>query len=376
MSTNVITKKNSTTSTTNTSNTTYLSMMTPNVSSTNVTNTSTNKRREGSTGEDSGVQIDHDSIIKNAHLSITNSSNIVPSLLLSSSSSSSSSLTSKTIGTTTAPNPNSVTTFSSNSTMVTSSTLIPPSVDTKTSSLLPRKTSNASSSGTFSEVSRSFGHEENSADSLYGLTSSSSSSHYIIKCTLNTTTTTPTITNTNTSSMSTTLPTLSPPVILTPRVKVTVQQPSITTSSSRIDSSAESIPSSSFLKTPTSNILPILSPSSHTTTSAASSAPEFSISGTSSIDDSEELALYEQYLSISYGRQSNPSPEIRKITVDDVTKIQQRTLPRSKSEANTLPIEQSQSQQQQQPQQRQQQQTTTSQIKPVSKFSSYDLTFC
>ncbi|CAF2384351.1 unnamed protein product [Rotaria sp. Silwood2] len=258
--------------------------------------------------------------------------------------------------------------------MVTSSTLIPPSVDTKTSSLLPRKTSNASSSGTFSEVSRSFGHEENSADSLYGLTSSSSSSHYVIKCTLNTTTTTatPTITNTNTSLTSTTLPTSPPPVILTPRVKVTVQQPSITTSSSsRIDSSAESILSSSFLKTPTSNIIPSFS-SSHMTTSTASSAPEFSISGASSIDDSEELALYEQYLSISYGRQSNPSPEIRKKTVDDVAKIQQRILPRSKSEVNTIPIEQSQSQQQH----HHQQQITTSQIKPVRKFSSYDLAFC
>ncbi|CAF4580652.1 unnamed protein product, partial [Rotaria magnacalcarata] len=76
-----------------------------------------------------------------------------------------------------------------------------PSTETKISSILPRKTSNASSSGAFSEASRSFGHEENSADSFYGLTSSSLSSHYVIKCTLNATTTT--TTNTNTSSMLT-----------------------------------------------------------------------------------------------------------------------------------------------------------------------------
>ncbi|CAF1390125.1 unnamed protein product, partial [Rotaria sordida] len=50
MSTNVIRKQNRTTSATNTS---YLSMMTPNVPSNNITNTSTNKRRESSTGEDS-----------------------------------------------------------------------------------------------------------------------------------------------------------------------------------------------------------------------------------------------------------------------------------------------------------------------------------
>ncbi len=262
--------------------------------------------------------------------------------------------------------------------MVTSATLIPPSVDVKPSSsssstLLPRKDSNASSSGAFSEVSRSFGHEENSTDSLFGLTSSSSSSHYVIKCNLNTTTTT---TNTSTSSTSTSTPTspLPPPtppspVTLTPRVKVTVQQPSITRTS-RFDSSPDAIPSSTststFLKTPTSNNVALFSsssPSSKMTTSIASSAPEFSISGTSSIDDSEELALYQQYLSISHGRQSNPSPEMRKKTFEDYTKMQPKVFPRSKSEVHTPPTEQSQQHYQQQ-----QQQTTTSQIKPVSKF--------
>jgi len=249
--------------------------------------------------------------------------------------------------------------------MVSSSTVIPPPVDVKLSSssstttLLPRKDSNASSSGAYSEVSRSFGHDENSTDSLHNLTTTSSS-HYVIKCNLNTKTTT---SNTNTSSMS--IPTSLAPVTLTPRVKLTVQQPSITTRPSHFDSSPESMPSSSssslFLKTPTSNNLPIFS-SSIMTTSTASSAPEFSVSGTSSIDDSEESALYEQYLSISHGRQSNPSPEMRKKTFENWLDIQERTLPRSKSEVNTAPTEQSR-----------QQQTVTSQIKPVSKFffSSY-----
>jgi len=105
------------------------------------------------------------------------------------------------------------------------------------------------------------------------------------------------------------------------------------------------------------------------TTSIASSAPEFSISGTSSIDDSEELALYEQYLSISHARQSNPSPEMRKKAFEGWAEIQQKMLPRSKSEVHSTPIEQYQKQyHQQQQHQHQQQQTTTSQIKPVSKF--------
>jgi hypothetical protein len=247
--------------------------------------------------------------------------------------------------------------------MVASSTLIPPSVDAKPSSsttttLLPRKDSNASSSGAFSEVSRSFGHEENSTDSLFGLTPSSSS-HYVIKCNLNTTTPT----STPSAATPTSLPTPPPPVTLTPRVKLTVQQPSITNrKSSRFDSATDPVPSSSsssFLKTPISSNLPLYS-SSLMSNSIASSAPEFSISGASSIDESEELALYEHYLSISHGRQSNPSPEMRKKTIDDWDKMQQRPLPRSRSEANTVPIDHSQ--------QQQQQQTATSQIKTVSKF--------
>jgi hypothetical protein len=217
--------------------------------------------------------------------------------------------------------------------MVTSSsTLIPPSVDAKPSSssssslsssqtLGPRKDSNASSSGAFSEPSRSFGQEENSSDSLFSQPSPlSSSSHYVIKCNVNPKTSEPTSSAT-----------------LTPRVKVTVQQPSITTRPSRFDSSSENL-SSSHLKTPASNILPIM------TTSTTSSAPEFSLSGASSVEDSDELALYDQHL-LSYGRQSNPSPELRKNTFDDWIKLEQRYLPRSKSEINTLPIDH-QSQQQ------------------------------
>jgi hypothetical protein len=147
-------------------------------------------------------------------------------------------------------------------------------------------------------------------------------------------------------------------------VKVTVQQPSITTRSSRFDSSPDSIPlstSATFLKTPTTNKLPFFSSSSKMTSSIASSAPEFSISGASSIDDAEESALYEQYLPLSHGRQSNPSPEMRKKIIEDWSQTQQRALPRSRSEANTIPIEQSQQQQQTAT-------TTTSQIKPVKQI--------
>lgn len=177
---------------------------------------------------------------------------------------------------------------------------------------------------------------------MFGHTTSlptSSSSNYIVKCNVN-----PKPMTTSTSSTT-----------LTPRVKVTVQQPSITTLPSRTDSSSENISSSSssttthttYLKTPTSNTLSIM------TTSSASSGPEYSYSAASSVDDSDELASYDQYLS-PHGRQSNPSPELRKKTLDDWTKTDQRHLPRSKSEINTAPMEQSQ------------QQTATSQIKPVS----------
>ena len=199
--------------------------------------------------------------------------------------------------------------------MVSSSTLIPPSIESKSSSFSPRKDSNASSSGAYSaEFSRcSYGYDETSADSLDVLPSA----HYIIKCNL-----------TRTSSAT---PTPSPPssVLLTPRVQVTIEQ-----------SSTES------LKTPSSPNLPIQTPQFiMTNTSMASSAPEFSLSGTSSLDDSDELALYEQYLSISHGRQSNPSPEIRKKLFDDQSALQIKVLPRSKSEVHTIPIEQIQQQQ-------------------------------
>ncbi|CAF1044041.1 unnamed protein product [Adineta steineri] len=356
MSTDMISKKRpTTTTTTTTANTSFLSMMTPNFTN--------NKRRENSIGEDSGVQTDHDSTSKSVRSSITSSSNLATS---------SSPSTSKIIGTTTAPNPHSVTSSGGSSAMVTLSTLIPSSVDGKLSSssstLIPRKDSNASSSGAYSEVSRSFGHEENSTDSSYGLSSTTAtttttttpSSHYVIKCNLNTKTTT-----SNLNTPSTSILTNLSPVTLTPRVKVTVQQPSITTRSSQFDSPPESTlssSSSSFLRTPILSSLPMFSSSSIMTTSTASSAPEFSISGTSSIDDSEELALYEQYLSTSHARQSNPSPEMRKKTFENWIEIQQRTIPRSKSEVNT-PTEQSQ----------QQQQITSSQIKPeTSTYVSED----
>jgi hypothetical protein len=91
------------------------------------------------------------------------------------------------------------------------------------------------------------------------------------------------------------------------------------------------------------------------TTSTASSAPEFSLSGPSSVEDSDEIALYDQCLS-PHARQSNPSPEIRKKTFDDWIKLEQRGLPRSKSEINTLPTDQSQLQ------------VTASQLKKVCHF--------
>ncbi|CAF1658801.1 unnamed protein product, partial [Adineta ricciae] len=280
-----------------------------------------------------GVQIDQDNTGKTLRSSvITSSTSIAPSLL-------SSSISNKTSSTTTAPN----TRLGSNPTiMVASSTLVPPTIDAKPSSpsssspssstvtLQTRKDSNASSSGAFSEPSRSFGREENSSDSLFSPIAATAA-HLVIKC------------NVNPSSSTST-----PSVTLTPRVKVTVQQPSITSRPSRFDSSPENItPSSSHLKTPTSNTIPIMS------TSTTSSAPEFSLSGASSVDDSDDLALYDQYLS-SHGRQSNPSPELRKKNFDDWIKLEQRYLPRSKSEINTGPTEQSP------------QQNTTSQIKPVS----------
>lgn len=230
--------------------------------------------------------------------------------------------------------------------MVLSSNLTPPPVDTKGS----RKDSNASSSGAYSaEFSRcSIGYDEPSADSLDALASALPSAHYIIKCNLNRTTSS--------------TPTPSPPssVLLTPRVQVTVEQ-----------SSTESL-----LKTPQSPNLPIQKPNFiMANTSTASSAPEFSLSATSSLDDSDEIALYEQYLSISHGRQSNPSPEIRKKLFDDRSTLQIRVLPRSKSEVHTGPIEQipaSPSQSSQYPHQQQQltvAATLTSAIAPVTKSS-------
>ncbi|CAM4778466.1 unnamed protein product [Rotaria magnacalcarata] len=318
-------KKNATTTPTTaaTSRTSYRSTMTSNLAS----NTNSNiKRRESSTGEDSGVQIDPDSTGKAYLSSITTSTNLVSPL----------SSISKPINTiTTAPKSRSGT---ASIAMVTSSTVIPPSMEAKlspsspsssTTTLVSRMNSNASTSGTFSETSRSFGQEENSSDSLFGHpTPLTSSSHYVIKCNVNPKT-----------SLSTS------PMPLTPRVKVTVQQPSITALQPRYDSSSDNVSSSLVhLKTPKSNKLPIMT----------TSAPEFSLSGTSTVDDSDEVASYNQYLS-PHGRQSNPSPELRKKTFNDWAKSKQRSLTRSKSEINTIPTEQSQ------------QQLTTSQIKPVSK---------
>lgn len=254
------------------------------------------------------MQIDHDSTGKNRCSSVAGATNLAPSLSPKSIS--------KTSGTTTAPNPRSA---SLSTTMVASSAQISSTNDAKPSSpqtLVPRKDSNASTSGAFSEPSRSYGQEENSSDSLFSHTSPSS--HYVVKCNVNPPNLVPI-----------------PSTTFTPRVKVTVQQPSVTTRTSRFDKPVENSPSTGHLKTPaTSSALPIM------TTSTASSAPEFSLSGPSSVDDSDELALYDQYLS-AHGRQSNPSPELRKKTFDDWTSLEQRSLPRSKSEINTVPIDQS-----------------------------------
>ena len=266
--------------------------------------------------------------------------------------SASSSSTSKIISTTTAPNSYFVATSSSEGTMVVSSTLTPSSVDPKPSSLSilpPCKSSITSSSDAYSDLSNSFGYEENFPDSLFYLMSSITS-NYVLKHTVNTTsTTTP---NTNTSSISTTSVKPQPSIALTPQVKVTVQQSSLTTPPLCTDSS-------SFLKTPSFNSLPISS-GSNLTTKTALSAPEFSVSSGSNSDHPRELASYEQYLSISFGKQSNPSSKVRKKAFEETTKAQQITLPRSRSEINTLPIDQSQ-----------QQQTTTSRIRTVSKFFPY-----
>ncbi|CAF3433760.1 unnamed protein product [Rotaria socialis] len=323
-------KKNASTTPTTavTSRTSYRSTMTSNLAS----NTNLNiKRGESSTGEDSGVQIDPDSTEKAYLPSIIASTNLVSPL----------SSISKPIDTiTTAPKSRSGT---ASIAMVASSTVIPASMETKlspsssssTATLVSRKNSNASTSDTFSETSRSFGQEENSSDSLFGRpTPLPSSSHYVIKCNVNPKT-----------SLSTS------PMPLTPRVKVTVQQPSITAAQPRYDSSSDNVSSPLvYLKTPKSNMLPIMT----------TSAPEFSLSGASSVDDSDEPASYNQYLS-PYGRQSNPSPELRKKTFNDWAKSKQRSLTRSKSEINTIQTEQSQ------------QQITTSQIKPeATSYASED----
>lgn len=219
--------------------------------------------------------------------------------------------------------------------MVASSTLIAPTVDMKSSSLLPRKNSNASSSGAHSDGSRSFGQEETSSDSLFSAIPSSS--HYVIKC------------NVNPPAAKTTTTTTPPVPNITPRVKVTVQQPSITARSSRFDSSTDSI--SPFAS---SSALHLRTPVPTMGTSTTSSAPEYSHSGASSVDDSDEVAPYEQYKTSAHSRQSNPSPELRKNSFDDWIKLEQRYLPRSKSEINTLPTEESRSQH------------ASSQIKPVN----------
>ena len=229
--------------------------------------------------------------------------------------------------------------------MVASSTTTPSTINTKlpssspvTTTLIPRRELNPSSSGAFSETSKSYNRQGDSSHSL----SSASSSHYVVRCNVNSNSSVPTTATTS-----------------VPRVKVTVQQPSITTSLPRFDSLYESVssskssiapspPPSSYLKTPSSNILPGM------TTSTTSSTAEFSISGGSSVEDSDELISYDQYLS-PHGRQSNPSPELRKKTFDDWTKSEQRSLLRSKSEINTIPITDTQ------------QQTIGSQIKAVSK---------
>ena len=194
-------------------------------------------------------------------------------------------------------------------TMVTSSTLLAP----KSSSPISRNNSNGSTS---------LAQEETSSDSLFSPTSS----HYVIKCNVN-----PSGTTTN----------------VTPRVKVTVQQPSITMRSSNLDSSTDSLsPAASsnlFLKTPSTRLV-------------TTSAPEFSVSGASSVEDSDDLTSFEQYQTSAHSPHSNPSPELRKNSFDDWVKLEQRYLPRSKSEINTLPTDESTTT------------SATSQIKPVNSI--------
>ena len=192
--------------------------------------------------------------------------------------------------------------------MVTSATSVATSNDSS-STLLPRKDS------TISDHSRSFGHDEASSDSLF--TPTNASSHYLIKCNVNPSTPVRTTATTVTSNT------------VTPRVKVTVQQASITGRSSRFDTPTPI--SGSHLKTPVQSM----------STSTTSSAPEFSLSGASSVEDSDDLASFDQYQSSTHSRQSNPSPELRKSSFDDWIKLEQRYLPRSKSEINTLPTEDS-----------------------------------
>lgn len=174
-----------------------------------------------------------------------------------------------------------------------------------------------------SEHSRSYAHDETSSDSLF-TPASSSSSHYLIKCNVNPSTPVRTSTTTTTSGSTTSSSSV------TPRVKVTVQQASITSRPSRFDSPSNI--SGAHLKTPVQSL---------STASTTSSAPEFSLSGASSVEDSDELTSFDQYQTSTHSRQSNPSPELRKNSFDDWIKLEQRYLPRSKSEINTLPTEES-----------------------------------
>ncbi|CAF1292595.1 unnamed protein product, partial [Didymodactylos carnosus] len=230
------------------------------------------------------------------------------------------------------------------STMVTATALALPS-----DSSLGRKVSNASttSSGAYSELSRSCGEESMDA-SLY--------SHFVIKCNLNSPSTT---TFSKVPQAAT--------VTFSPRVKVTSHQPAIlvqqqtptaTIRTSRFDQTSvsrspplsvkqnDTLPLKEYARMKTS---PNLTVKSYEFSSA--SAPEFSLEGDGdnenedeednddAIDEDQMNNSMDEYnnkipASARQSSQSNPSPQVRKKSFDGTNK---RSLPRSKSEVNAIP---------------------------------------
>lgn len=189
-----------------------------------------------------------------------------------------------------------------------------------TSATVPRKDSNGSSSLT---------QEETSSDSLF----SPPSSHYVIKCNV--------LDQSDKKTQN-----------LATRVKVTVQQPSSLSGHTFDNRTPVMTSSNSFLNAP----VPRLNVSSTST----SSMPEFSLSTNSSIEDSDDMNSFEHYRA---ARQSNASTEFRKNSVDEWIKSEQYYLPRSKSELNTLPTDESPPA------------SATSQIKPVRSKRKFSFRF-